>query len=119
MGRIWVIKTAVIFCPSFVPGTCAIRGEIISTWPFAYPKDCRNDTFFPWIPPRRLRGGRFSEGLGFFNDRFGWSSKGRIMCDKERETKKSQVSSVSPLLSNWFPFKDSLEPMSSDFAFDD
>jgi hypothetical protein len=91
MGRIWVIKPAVVFCPSFVPGTGAIRDEIISTWLFTDPKDCCNDTFFPWIPPRRLRGGRFSdEGNWFFSDRFGWSSKGRILCDQERETKKAR-----------------------------
>jgi hypothetical protein len=91
MGRIWVIKTAVIFCPAFVPGTCAIRDEIISTWLFADPKDCRNDTCFPWIPLRRPGGGRFSdEGLAFFSDRFGLSRKGRIICDEERETKKAK-----------------------------
>ena len=53
MGRIWVIKTAVAFCPLFVPGTCAIRDEIISTWLFADPKDRCHDVCFPWI---RLRG---------------------------------------------------------------
>jgi len=91
MGRIWVIKTAVVFCPSFVPGTCAIRDEIISTWLFADPKDCCNDTCFPWIPLPRPGGGRFSdEGLAFFSDGFGLSRKGRIICDEERETKKAK-----------------------------
>src|SRR4029077_2440951 len=72
MGRIWVIKTAVVSCPAFVPGTCAIRDEIISTWLFADPKDCCNDACFPWIPPHRPRGGQFSdEGLAFFSERFG------------------------------------------------
>ena len=33
MGRIWIVKTSVVFGPLFVPGTCAIRDEIISTWP--------------------------------------------------------------------------------------
>ena len=32
MGGIWIVKTTVVFGPLFVPGTCAIRGEIISTW---------------------------------------------------------------------------------------
>ena len=57
MGRIWVIKTAVVFCPSFVPGTCAIRDKIISTGLFADPKDCCYNTCFPRIPPRGPRGG--------------------------------------------------------------
>ena len=37
-SRIWVVKTAVVFGPLFVPGTCVIRDEIISTWPFADQK---------------------------------------------------------------------------------
>ena len=58
VGRIRVVKTAVISCPSFVPGTCAIWDGIISTRPFADPKDSCYDTSFPRIPPcrpRRLR----------------------------------------------------------------
>jgi len=90
IGRIWVIKTAVVSCPSFVPGTCAIRDEIISTWLFADPKDCCNNSCFPRIPSRRPRGGQFSdEGVAFFSDRF-CLSKGRITCDEERETKKAK-----------------------------
>ncbi len=69
----------------------AIRDEIISTWLFADPKDCCNDTCFPWIPLRRSGGGRFSdEGLAFSSDRFGLSSKGWIICDEESETKKAK-----------------------------
>src|SRR6266516_6066441 len=91
MGRIWVIKTAVVFCPSFVPGTCAIRDRIISTWSFADPKDCRYNACFPRIPPRRPRGGRFSgQGLVFFSDRFDLSSKGRLIRDEKCETKKAK-----------------------------
>ncbi len=91
MGRIWVIKTAVVFCPSFVPGTCTIRDEIISTWPFADPKDCCYNTCFPRMPSRRPTGGRFSDqGLVFFSDRFDLSSKRRIICDEECETKKAK-----------------------------
>jgi hypothetical protein len=91
MGRICVIKTAVVSRPLFVPGARPIRHEIIPARLFADPKDCCNDTSFPRIPPRRPRGGRFSdEGLVFFSDRFGLSTKGRIICDEERETKKAK-----------------------------
>ncbi len=66
MGRIWVIKTAVVFRPSFVPGICAIRDEIISARLFADPKDCCNDTCFPWIPLRRPEADDFLiRGLSF------------------------------------------------------
>ena len=89
MGRIWVIKTAVVFCPSSVPGARPIRYEIISARSFADPKDCCYDTCFPRIPLRKPRGRRFfDEGLAFFSDRFDLSSRGRIICDEERETKK-------------------------------
>src|SRR6476660_9289940 len=47
MGRIWIVKTTVVFGPLFVPGTCAIRDEIISTCLFADPKDCCYDICFP------------------------------------------------------------------------
>jgi hypothetical protein len=88
-GRIRVIKTAVAFCPLFVPGTCAIRDEIMSAWLFADPKDRCYDTYFPWIPPRRSGGGRFSgERLVLFSGRFDLTAKGWIKCDEERETKK-------------------------------
>src|SRR6266446_2266837 len=91
VGRIWVIKTAVVCCPLFVPGTCAIRDEIMSARSFADPKDCCYDTCFPRILPRRPRGGRFSdEGFLFFSYRFDLSRKGRINCDKEGETRKTK-----------------------------
>jgi hypothetical protein len=91
MGRIWVIKTAVVFCPSLVPGACVIRDKIISTWSFADPKDCCYNACFPRIPPRGPRGGRFSDqGFVFFSDRFDLTSKGRIIRDEKRETKKAK-----------------------------
>jgi hypothetical protein len=58
VGRIRVVKTAVIFRPLFVPRACAIWDGIISARLFADPKDSCYDTFFPGIPqcrPRRLR----------------------------------------------------------------
>ena len=88
MGRIRVIKTAVVFCPSSVPGARPIRYKIISARSFADPKDCCYDTCFPRIPLRSSRGRRFfDEGLAFFSDRFDLS-KGWIVCDEEGETKK-------------------------------
>src|SRR5262249_23872112 len=91
MGGIRIIKTAVVFCPLFVPGTCAIRHEVISSWLFADPEDCCHDTCFPRIPWRRPRGGRFSdEGFVFFSDRFTLSRKGRINCDEENKTKEAK-----------------------------
>jgi hypothetical protein len=70
----------------FVPGACAIRDEIISTWLFADPKNCRYDICFPRIRPR---GRRFSEaGLVLSTDRFDLS-EGRIKRDEESETKKT------------------------------
>ena len=55
-GRIWVVKTTVVFGPLFVPGTCAIRDEIISTWLFADPKEGCYDICFPRILLRRSSG---------------------------------------------------------------
>src|SRR6266699_2101712 len=75
VGRIRVVKTAVISCPLFVPGTCAIWDGIISAWLFADPKDSCYDTFFPRIPPCRPRTLR---------------SKGGIKCDEERARKKTE-----------------------------
>jgi len=63
----------------------------MSTGSFADPKDCCYNTCFPRIPPRGPGGGRFSDqGLVFFSDRFDLSSKGRIIRDEERETKKAK-----------------------------
>src|SRR5262249_49901494 len=56
-GRIWVIKTAVAFGPSFVPRTCVIWEEIVSVWPFADPTDRCYDTRFPRIRRRTPRSG--------------------------------------------------------------
>ena len=89
MGRVWVIKTTIVFCPSFVLKSSFILYQIISARSFADPKDCCYDTCFPRIPLRRPTGRRFfDEGLAFFSDRFDLSSKGRIICDEERQTKK-------------------------------
>ena len=75
----------------FVPGTCAIRREIMSSWLFADPEDRCHNVYFPRIPPRGPRGGRFSyQGLVFFSDRFDLTSKGRIIRDEKRETKKAK-----------------------------
>jgi hypothetical protein len=82
MGGIWIVKTAVVFGPLFVPRTCAIRDEIVSTWLFADPKDGCYDICFPWKRPRRPRGRRFSDaGLVLFSARFNLASKSRIYCD--------------------------------------
>ncbi len=83
MGRIWVIKPAVAFCPLFVPGTCAIRREIMSSGLFADPEDrCHNVCF-----PRVLRG-LSGERLVF--DRFTLSGEAGTERDEERETKKAK-----------------------------
>ncbi len=104
MGRIWVIKTAVAFCPLFVPGTCTIRSEIISTWLFADPKDCCYDTCFPRSLPRRPRGGQFfAEGLVF--DRFGLSGKTSINCDENCKTTRDSSAAFPHHFANRFPFK--------------
>ena len=82
MGGIWVVKTTVVFGPLFVPGTCAIRDEIISTWLFADPKNGCYDICLPWKRPRRPRGRRFSDaGLVLFSTRFNLASKARIYYD--------------------------------------
>jgi hypothetical protein len=61
----------------------------MSAWLFADPKDRCYDTYFPWIPPRRSGGGRFSgERLVLFSGRFDLTAKGWIKCDEESETKK-------------------------------
>src|SRR5262245_24162750 len=52
-GRIRIIETAVAFSPLFIPCTCAIWDEIISTRLFTDPKDCRYDVCFPRERPRR------------------------------------------------------------------
>ena len=89
IARIRVVETAVVFCPLFVPRTCAIWDKIVSAWLFADPKDCGYDLSFPRILARRPRGGSFSdEGFVFVSDGFDLSSKGWIKCGKQRETKK-------------------------------
>ena len=56
MDGIWIVKTTVVFGPLFVPGTCAIRGEIIPTWQFPDPKNGCYDICFPRKRSRRPRG---------------------------------------------------------------
>src|SRR6516225_7045862 len=82
MGRVRVIKTAVAFVPFFVPRAGPIWDEIMSTWLFADPKDCRHDICFPRIQPNTRRDGRFfDDGLVFSSYRFALCRKGRISCD--------------------------------------
>ena len=110
IGRIWIVKTSVAFCPLFVPRTCAIRDEIISTWLFADPKDCCYDICFPRKRLRPPRGGRFSdEDFIFLVDRLELEQRPDQTRRIERN-KKAQVSSVSPLLSHRFPFKRCVQP---------
>jgi hypothetical protein len=91
VGRIWVIKSTVAFCPLFVPGTCAIRDEIISAWRFSDPKDGCYDICFPRIAPYGSGGGRFfDEGRGFFSCRLDLRAKSWIKCDEKRATKKAK-----------------------------
>src|SRR5262249_9087121 len=90
-SRIWVVKTAVVSGPSLVPRARAIGHKIVSAWAFSDPKDSCNNICFPRIPPWRPGGGRFSdEGLVFPCERFDLSSKGRIKCDEDGETKKAK-----------------------------
>ena len=66
MGGIWIVKTTVVFGPLFVPGTCAIRDEIISTWLFADPKDGCYDICFPRKRPAGREADDFlMRGLSF------------------------------------------------------
>src|SRR3954466_246011 len=89
MGGIWIVKTTVVFGPLFVPGTCAIRRQIISTWQFPDPKDGCYDICFPRKRPRRPRGRRFSDAsLALFTDRLDLS-EGGIKSDEDSEPKKS------------------------------
>ena len=84
MGGVWIIKTAVVLCPLFIPGTGAIRNEIMSTWLFTDPKNCCDDVRFPWIPRRKPRGGRFSDDeFFFFSGCFELRSKGLIKYDED------------------------------------
>jgi hypothetical protein len=106
MGRIRVVKTAVAFCPLFVPRTCAIRDEIVPARLFPDPEECRYNICFPRVLPRRPRGGRlFDERLIFSSDRFALSSKGRIKRDQERETKRDKWTAFPHNFSNPDPFK--------------
>src|SRR4029079_2979344 len=89
MGGIWIVKTAVVFGPLFVPGTCAIRREIISTWQFPDPKNGCYDICFPRKRPRRPRGCEFfNAGLALFTERFDLS-EGGIKSDEDSETQKT------------------------------
>src|SRR5262249_43769137 len=91
IGRVRIIKTAIAFCPLFVPCTCAIRDEIIATRLLADPKECSYDICFPPVPPSTPRGGRFrNDRLVFFNDSFDLSGKRRMKRDEESETKKAR-----------------------------
>src|SRR5262249_43825836 len=85
ISRIRVVETAIVFCPLFVPRTCAVGNKIVSTWLFADPKECGYDICFPRILTRRSNGGSFS-GERFVFDGFSLSSKGRIKSRKKRET---------------------------------
>jgi hypothetical protein len=106
VGRIRIIKTAVAFCPLFVPRTCAIRDEIVSARLFSDPEECRYNICFPRVPLRRPRGGRFfDERLILSSDRFVLGSKGRIKRDQERETKRDKSAAFPHDFSNTFPFK--------------
>src|SRR5262245_39102897 len=68
-----VVKAAVAFGPLFVPRACTIRDEIISSWLFANPKDCRHDICFP---AKRSGGRRFSDAdLILFSARAGLSKR--------------------------------------------
>jgi len=106
MSRIRIVKTAIAFCPLFVPRACAIRDEIVSAWRFADPEDCCYNIYFPWVPLRNPRGGRFSdERLVFFRDRLALSSKSQISHDQKCETKRDKCAALPHDFSNPFPFK--------------
>src|SRR5436190_2930934 len=64
MDGIWIVKTTVVFGPLFVPGTCAIRDEIISTWLLADPK---NSCYYVCFPRTRSR---TPNGVGFSDKGF-------------------------------------------------
>jgi hypothetical protein len=90
ISRIRIIKTAIAFCPLFVPCTCAIRDEIIATRLLANPKNSCYDLCFPRIWPRTPRRGRCSdEGFIFVGDRFDLS-EGRIDGDKQSQATKAK-----------------------------
>jgi hypothetical protein len=104
--RIWVIEAAIAFCPFFVPGTCAIWREIMSSRLLADPENCRYDACLPWIPLRRPSDGRFSDAdFLFFSDAFGLSGETRIDCHEEHETKRGNSAAFPHHFSNQFPFK--------------
>ena len=79
IARIRVVKTAVAFCPLFVPRTCTIRDKIVTGWLFTDPKNCGHDICFPRILARRPSGGGFSDqGFAFVSDGLDLRSKGWI-----------------------------------------
>jgi len=104
--RIWVIEAAVAFCPFFVPGTCAIWREIMSSRLLADPENCRYNACLPRIPLRRPSDGRFSHAdFLLFSDGLGLSSERRIDCHEERETKRGNSAAFAHHISNRFPLK--------------
>jgi hypothetical protein len=89
VGGIGIVKTTVVFGPVFVPCTCAIRRQIISTWQFPDPKDGCYDICFPRKQRCRPRGCRsFDARLALFTDRFDLS-EGGIKSDEDSETQKT------------------------------
>jgi len=62
LSRIWVVKTAVVSRPLLVPRARPIRHRIVSAWSFTDPKNSRNDTCFPRIPPQRSGACRWLSG---------------------------------------------------------
>jgi hypothetical protein len=70
------------------------------------PENRRHDICLPWIPFRNSRDGRFSDAdFLFFSDAFGLSSKTKIDCDEERETRKDNSAAFPHHFFNQFPFK--------------
>jgi len=62
-GRIGVVKATIIFSPLLIPGTRAIRDEIISARLFADPKNCGHDVRFPRERSRSSSGRRFPDTI--------------------------------------------------------
>ena len=88
MGRIRIIETAVAFGPLFIPRTCVIGDEVMSTWLFADPKDRGYNICFPRIRPCTKRAGRFSDDrFALLRNRFRLSSDGAIKRDESETTK--------------------------------
>ena len=87
-SRIGIIETAVAFGPLFIPRTCVIRDEVMSTWLFADPKNRSYNICFPRIRPCTKRAGRFPDDrFVLFRNRFRLSSDGAIKRDESETTK--------------------------------